>query len=56
VEPSFPAFGFRRPEQKGWTGIELKAQKLLSEFKTKKRKPAIWPFHILSGQELAQMS
>jgi hypothetical protein len=41
AELSFAAFGFRRPEQKGWTGLELKPQKLPSDFKTKKRKPAI---------------
>jgi hypothetical protein len=38
VELSFTAFGFRRPEQKGWTGLELKPQKLPSDFKTKKEK------------------
>jgi hypothetical protein len=46
VEPSFPVFGFRRPEQKGWTGLKPKAQKLLSDFKTKKRKPATWPSQV----------
>jgi hypothetical protein len=54
LEPSFPAFGFRRPEQKGWTGLELKAQKLLSDFKTKKQEAS--HLAISSGQELAQMS
>jgi hypothetical protein len=55
VELSFAAFGFRsrRPEQKqqkGWTGLELKPQKLPSDFKTKKRKPAIWPSEVARGR------
>jgi hypothetical protein len=37
VELSFAAFGFRRPEQKGWTGLELKPQKLPSDFLRQKR-------------------
>jgi hypothetical protein len=28
------------------TGLEPKAQKLLPDFKTKKRKPAIWPSEV----------
>jgi hypothetical protein len=33
-------------EQKGLAGLELKAHEMLSDFKTKKRKPAIWPFQV----------
>jgi hypothetical protein len=57
VEPSFPAFGFRRPEPKGWTGLELKAQKLLSDFKTKRgsqpfghfKWPGVGPIELIHG-------
>jgi hypothetical protein len=33
ARPPFSTFGFRRPEQKGWTGLEPKTQKLLPNFK-----------------------
>jgi hypothetical protein len=42
---SFPAFGFRRPDQKGWTGLEQEAPKPPPDLKKKKR-PAAFPFEV----------
>jgi hypothetical protein len=57
VEPSFPAFGFRRPEQKDWAGLELKAQKLLTVLKQKRgsqpfghfKWPGVGPNELIRG-------
>ena len=57
MEPSFPAFGFRRPEQKGSTGLELKAHETPSDFKTKRgsqpfghfKWPGVGPNELIGG-------
>ena len=43
---SFPAFGFRMPEQKGWAELELETPKQLSDLKQKKRSPGIFSFEV----------
>ena len=40
---SFPAFGFRRPEQKNWVGLEPEAPKMPSDLKQKKREGRTFP-------------
>jgi hypothetical protein len=40
---SFPVFGFRRPEQKGWAfGLEPETLLKPSDLKQKKRRPAVF--------------
>jgi hypothetical protein len=43
---SFPAFGVRIPEQKGWAGLEPETTKPLSDLKQKfqKRRPGVFSF------------
>jgi hypothetical protein len=43
---SFPAFGFRKPEQKGWAGLEPETPKPLSDLKQKKRRPGVFSFKV----------
>ena len=43
---SFPAFGFRMPEQKGWAELELETPKPLSDLKQKKRSPGVFSFEV----------
>ena len=51
---TFPAFGFRRPEQKGWTGLEPEPPKPLSDPKQKKEEASRFP--VWSDRELAKTS
>ena len=43
---SFPAFGLRMPEQKGWAELELETPKPLSDLKQKKRSPGVFSFEV----------
>jgi hypothetical protein len=43
---SFPAFGFRIPEQKGWAELEPENPKPLSDLKQKKKRPGVFPFKV----------